>query len=193
LGFGPQDFGIRYVSLNAEGGKVMESLKKYNEYVNSFHERKTVLEEEKVKHERHFALFSAELETAQLLKDEKRIAKAQAGVDLLIGRLKTVNADLEGMNIRPLAEQVLFESEEIKNQLHRAVEQQWQRAREARILFLRELEELGNLRRKSQELSWATLDAMKALRRNPLEPIGYGVNRLEFLVEQNIIDNLLKK
>jgi hypothetical protein len=170
----------------------MKSLKKYNEYCSSFNDRKGELEQEKVKHQRHLALFSAELETAQLLQDKGRIAKAQAGVDLLIGRLAAVNKDLESMDATPLAEQVLDESEEIMGQLRRIVDAQWQRAREARILFLQELQELNLLRRQSQELSWATKAAMKDLRRNPLEEIRFGVNRLEFLVEQHLIDKYLR-
>jgi hypothetical protein len=170
----------------------MESLRKYNNYRASFNERKTALEEEKQKHERHFALFSSELETAQLLNDKARIDKAKQGVELTTKRLNQVNADLASMDSKPLAQAVLLESEEVLGQLQEQVRQQWDRAREARILFLRELEQLSKLRRQSQELSWATQAAMLDLNRNPLGEIRFGVNRLEFLVEQDLVDKYLR-
>jgi hypothetical protein len=170
----------------------MESLKKYNSYCASFQERKKALEEEQAKHKRHLSVFSSELETASLLQDAGRIAKAQAGVDLLTQRLSGVKEELSETDSKPLAEQVLLESEELMGQLNQAVQGQWQRAREKRIEFLRELEELGRLRRQSAELSWATQSAMRDLNRNPLSEIRFGVNRLEFLVSQELVDKYLR-
>jgi hypothetical protein len=170
----------------------VESLKKYSDYCSSFNDRKAELEAEREKHARHLALFSAELETAQLLNDKPRIATANKGVAMVTEQLAKVNNDLESMNTKPLAHAVLLESEEVLTQLNQVVEQQWQRAREKRIEFLRELEELGKLRRQSQHISWATRSAMLDLRRNPLEEIRYGTNRFEFLVEQGTIDKYLR-
>jgi hypothetical protein len=170
----------------------MESLKRYNDYCASFQANKDKLLADKAINERHLTLFQSELETAQLLNDKARIDKAQKGVDLVSKRLDVVLKDLESMDSRPLAEQVLSESEELMGQLNQAVDQQWQRAREKRIEFLRELEELGRLRRQSQELSWATQAAMLDLNRNPLEEIRFGVNRLDFIVDQDLVDKYLR-
>jgi hypothetical protein len=170
----------------------MESLKKYSEYCQSFHVNKEKLIGEQTKYQRQLDLFSQELETALLLDDKDRISKAQKGVNLVTERLNQVNNDLASMNTKPLAHAVLIEGEEVLTQLNQVVEQQWQRAREKRIEFLRELEELGRLRRQSQQLSWATRSAMLDLRRNPLEEIRYGANRFEFLVGQVLLDRYLR-
>jgi hypothetical protein len=95
------------------------------------------------------------------------------------------------LNLEPLAEAVFSEAQEQLTTLKQAIEAQWEKVIEARINFLLELKELGELRRQCHGICWGTNGAARTLRRNPLPAPGIcGQHRL--VIDLATINDLIK-
>jgi hypothetical protein len=169
----------------------LQSLKEFNQLSNSIQGRRKELSEDAEKFQRQLAFFHAEMERNISLNDTESIAKTEQAIYLITMKLNDVEKELEGLHLAPLAELVYQECEEKITELRQLVGDQWQKAIDARVNFLIELEKLGELRRASQDLSGQVGGAFHVLRRNAPDPIGFsGQHNLQVLLPQ--INSLLK-
>jgi hypothetical protein len=146
----------------------MKSLEQFNQIKNNLSSNIQNLEEQKVKFQRQLAHFVEGLESGQTVGDKELIKKSQQGINILEEKLHLIDSQLNNLNLVPYAQNVIDEAETMLSDLHEKVQQQWEKIISKRIEFLKSLEEMGKLRRKAQEVCWATSEPARVLRMNPL-------------------------
>lgn len=146
----------------------MESLQKFNQFIENLSETKNDLLNQKEKLSNLLAALKQEVTLASSLGDINREQQAEATIITVNDKIKEVNWQLSELNVEPLAQDVINEAEVKLGKLQAQATELWGNMLDARIVFLKKVEELGELRRKSQEVCWQTQNATIALRKQPL-------------------------
>jgi hypothetical protein len=167
------------------------ALETYNEAANSIHEKKKTLNGEGEKLSRQREYFLDAVERCEVINDTEAGAKAKKGLVVIDEKLRNVERELEQLDLTPLAQMVFVEVEQRLSELKGGMEEQWQRIVKARIAFLQELKQLGDLRQEAGNLCYSTGGAAIQLRRNPLPAPGIS-GQHQFVVDLGHINQLIR-
>jgi DNA repair ATPase RecN len=151
----------------------MQSLDKFNTFVNNLNNTKGTLLDQQEQLELHLAVFQHELNAATLMEDNARVEKAKAGIAHITKQLSDIATQLGNLDGAPLAQDVLNEAEERLANIRVEIQKQWVTVFEARDSFISAMQGLGKLRQYSIDICNATGRAAQVLKRNPLAPGGF--------------------
>jgi hypothetical protein len=169
----------------------MNALEEFHHHCSTVGVRRKKLEDNQEKLLRQLNYFQGEVERAQILNDERNEKKALQAISIIDEKLAENNKAFEELNITPYAERALQEIMSRRRTLEDSVEEKWQAALEARHIFIKKLEELGELHSQSINLAHESKPIALVLKQNPVREIGIS-GQHQLVVNLDLINDILR-
>jgi hypothetical protein len=168
----------------------MDAVEKFHQHNKTVDGRRTELEAEKVKLERHLQYFEDAKERYLTLDAPEDAKNTETVINAIRKKLADNEQALEALNVIPFAEAAMSELVEQRSDIEDRLHIQHEAAIAARDEYLRQLHILGEIRDKSRLLSWASRPVALKLRLNPLDELFIG-NRYDLSITQDEVDTYL--
>ena len=169
----------------------MNAIDKFHEHCRMMTAKQKELEAQKEKLDRQIQYFQEHLEIAKTLCNEQAEADCRKALLTITGLAEENQKSLDSLALEPLAEAAMQEFILKRRQLEAELQEVYQLAVEAQVIFINKLEKMGELVRESENLQYASMSVAKMLRQNPLARLYVG-NTSQFEISFARVNELLK-